>query len=77
MTKRAELTVLLDALEASLPQLINDNPDDGDFWMAFAGQADLIEDEAGEHRTMVIGRIEAMLMQHGRYLATVAMDEPI
>ena len=35
------LTAQLDELEASLPQLIADYPDHGEFWMAFAGVADV------------------------------------
>jgi hypothetical protein len=60
-------------LEGRLPALIQANPDPGDFWMAFAGEADVIEDQAGAHALLVADRIADMLAKHGRYLAT--MDE--
>lgn len=66
-----ELTTLLDALEDQLPAMVEDNPDPSDFWMAFAGPADLIEDEAGEHTKAVMERIKKMLARHGRYIAVV------
>lgn len=66
-----ELTRQLDALEDALPAMIEDNPEPGDFWMAFAGKADLIADQAGEHAAMVGERIQAMLAEHGRYIAVV------
>lgn len=65
------LTRLLDELENQLPDLIQDNPDPGDFWMAFAGQADVIEDQAGEFTSVVRKRLNTMLAQHGRYIAVV------
>lgn len=68
------LTAALDALEAQLPALIEANPDPGDFWMAFAGEADVIEDRAGEHLGQVSERIAAMLAKHGRYLVGVPTD---
>lgn len=70
-TDLANLNRQLDALEAALPGLITDYPDPGDFWMAFAGQADVIEDAAGEHAEHVHQRIAAMLAQHGRTIAVV------
>lgn len=62
---RADTTLLLDALEASLPGLLAQYPDDGDFWSAFAGEADVIEDGADiEDERFVRGRIDAMLAKH-------------
>ena len=59
---RAELDVLLDRLQSSLPRLIADNPDTGDFWSEFAGHADVIEDSASSADcNHVRGRIDAML----------------
>lgn len=75
MTDLADLNSQLDALERALPALIADNPDPGDFWMAFAGQADLIEDQAGEHAVMVGERIADMLARHGRYMAGIPVDD--
>jgi hypothetical protein len=60
-------------LEGRLPVLIEANPDQGDFWMAFAGEADVIEDRAGGHTDQVSERIAAMLAEHGRYIAEVPM----
>lgn len=71
MTHIDELTRQLDALEAALPAMIEDNPDPGAFWSTFAGQADLIEDQAGEHAAMAGERIQVMLAEHGRYIAVV------
>ncbi|MGH8464133.1 MAG: hypothetical protein ACRER5_08295 [Pseudomonas sp.] len=75
MTTIAELTTQLDALQAQLPKMIADNPDPGDFWCEFAGQADLIEDQAGEHTALVARRIAGMLAEHGRYVASVEVDD--
>jgi hypothetical protein len=74
MTTFDHLTTLLDALEAKLPDLLAAYPADGDFWMAFAGEADAIEDQAGEHVGVVNQRINAMLAQHGRYIAGIEVD---
>ncbi|MBJ6983971.1 hypothetical protein [Luteimonas sp. MC1750] len=65
----------LDELAAQLPQMIEDNPDHGDFWATFAGEADVIEDQAGEHCQHVMHRINAMLAEHGRYVAGVDFEE--
>lgn len=71
-----ELDSLLDQLQAKLPQLVADCPDDGHFWMAFAGEADVIEDKADEHtRRHVMQRINAMLAEHGRYIAGIELEE--
>ena len=75
MTTFDQLTTLLDALEAKLPDLLAAYPADGDFWMAFAGEADAIEDRAGEHVGFVNRRINAMLARHGRYIAAVEIDD--
>ena len=59
----------VDALAEQLPQLIADYPDEGDFWAAFAGVADSIEDDAGEISDdiweYVNFRIESMLIDAG------------
>lgn len=65
-TTRADLDKRLDTLEAMLPELIQDNPDDGDFWAAFAGEADVIEDLAApEDAAHVRGRLDCMLGSKG------------
>jgi hypothetical protein len=71
MTLLIELERRLVALETQLPAMITAYGTDGEFWMAFAGEADLIEDQAGEHAVMVAERIQAMLAKHGRYLIGV------
>jgi FAD/FMN-containing dehydrogenase len=54
----------LDRLEALLPQLIADHPDEADFWPAFAGFADLIEDSASAQDFYAVhDRIDRMLRQ--------------
>lgn len=62
MRSHDELTNLLDNLEADLPALVVAHPNEGDFWAAFAGQADVIEDQAGVHSVEVGSRIDAMLV---------------
>lgn len=56
-----ELKEALVALEAKLPRLREDYPNAGDFWPIFAGEADVIEDSAGEHKRFVSREIERML----------------
>lgn len=68
---RDKLTARLDALEVALPGLIAQYPDPADFWPAFAGESDAIEDAAGEHARLVRERIAAMLAVHGRYIASI------
>lgn len=70
-----ELTSCLDELEAALPQMIEGNPNPGDFWAEFAGLTDVIEDQAGEHRGYFSGRVNSMLAKHGRYLAIANTPE--
>ena len=67
----SELDRRLADLEAQLPAMIAGYRTDGEFWMAFAGEADLIEDQAGEHVGTVNERIQKMLAKHGRYLIGV------
>ena len=55
----------LDALEAELPAMVAQYPNEGDFWAAFAGQSDVIEDAAGSHAIAVGERIEEILAKHG------------
>lgn len=62
MRSRDQLIQLLDDLEASLPAMVAAHPEEGDFWSAFAGQADVIEDQAGVHSVEVGSRIDAMLV---------------
>jgi len=59
------LNLLLGDLEAALPQMMRDHPDLCDFWPAFAGLADVIEDNSGVHYEIVANRIDRMLQKHG------------
>jgi hypothetical protein len=56
---------MLDVLQNQLPKMIEEHPDDADFWPAFAGEADVIEDSAGEHAAHVHSRISCMLGSAG------------
>lgn len=63
---REELTKMLDELEAKLPAMIQEYSDDGDFWSAFAGEADDIQDNAGsDDAAFVSGRIDCILGAQG------------
>lgn len=64
-TPLSKLNRELDALEGALPMLVADYPDPSDFWPAFAGEADVIEDNAGIHLEHVQHRLNAMLAAHG------------
>lgn len=64
-----ELERQLVTLETQLPVMIAAYQTEDEFWMAFAGEADLIEDRAGEHAAMAAERIQAMLAKHGRLIA--------
>jgi hypothetical protein len=69
MADLEDLNRRLDRLAAQLPQLIADYPDEGDFWMAFAGLAEAIEYKADEHTyPHVMQRINRMLAENGRYV---------
>lgn len=63
-----DLTTLdnrLDALQASLPALKEQYPEPGEFIIAFAGSADVLEDQAGPHAAHVAQRIREMLTAEG------------
>jgi len=61
----AQLKAQLDALEARIPHLLVEHPDPADFWPAFAGEADLIADNAGQLRELAEKRIQSMADNHG------------
>lgn len=64
--RRAELQERLDRLNADIPQLMIDYPGEGEFISAFAGQADLISDNAGAADVdWVDDALDAMLTAHG------------
>lgn len=62
MTALPNLMAQLDELEAQLPQLLSDHPEEVEFWPVFAGMADVIEDAAGAHAAVVSERIDSMLV---------------
>lgn len=65
-TKRADLDAMLDRLQRAMPAMVADNPDDGDFWREFAGQAEVIEDaSSASDCDHVRARIDAMLAAQG------------
>jgi len=70
----ADLDTLLDELQVRLPQLIADYPDAGDFWVAFAGETEVIEENAGDQAAHVMQRINAMLAEHGRMIAGIELE---
>lgn len=64
---RSQLEDLLAKLDAELPSMIRDHPDDADFWPAFAGEADVIEDAAdAADYDWAMNAIDALLVKHGR-----------
>jgi hypothetical protein len=57
----------LDALEAALPQLVIDNPDEDMFWQSFSGQADdITENVSADDYAYASGRIDCMLKNAGK-----------
>lgn len=56
-----EATERLRKLEDELPKMIEEHPEDGDFWSAFAGEADCIVDGAPDHAEFIQGRRNCML----------------
>ncbi|MGH8463085.1 MAG: hypothetical protein ACRER5_02995 [Pseudomonas sp.] len=73
MSTEAELVQQLDALQAQLPTMIANNRD-GDFWMEFAGVADSIEPVEVPLLVIFHRRINEMLAEHGRYMASIDSD---
>ena len=67
MTKLSHgaLALQLDAVAGALPLLLTECPDPADFWPAFAGMTDVIEDQSGPHAAFVRERIDAMLLHAG------------
>jgi len=71
----AELDALLNDRQARLPQMVEDYPNDADFWVAFAANAEAIEDKADERAyAHVMQRINAMLVGHGRFIAGIDLE---
>lgn len=60
------LVAALDALERKLPSLMREYPDEGDFWSAWAGEADAITEGLPDSKEAYArGRIDCMLRNAG------------
>ena len=57
---RAELHHQVDFLESQVPFWLEEYPEPADFWPLFAGVADEIEDQSGEHCHEISERIHAI-----------------
>jgi ribosome assembly protein YihI (activator of Der GTPase) len=66
LKNREELAVLLEGLDASMSQLISDNPSSADFMPLFADKADAIarQANAADHQWL-IDRLDALLEKNG------------
>ncbi|QNK01502.1 hypothetical protein [Dyella telluris] len=65
MTTRAALQKALNRIEGHLPDLLEQFPEPGDFWPAFAGEADTLLESAGQEHDWVADKLESMLAFHG------------
>ncbi|WP_395682097.1 hypothetical protein [Dokdonella sp.] len=64
---RAKLDEMLDGLEAALPKMLIDYPDDDLFWPYFSGHAGVIEGSASaEDDAHVRARLAGMLQRIGK-----------
>ena len=64
---RSKLDEMLDGLEAALPRMTADYPDDDQFWPYFSGHAEVIEGSASEDDyAHVHGRLNRMLQAVGK-----------
>ncbi len=60
-----QLHAQLSTLNSAIPQLLAEHPEPAEFWPAFAGMADVIEDGAGKLADYASEQIQAMLVAHG------------
>jgi len=62
---RAELELMLDTLDASIPGLVRNKPQAADFWSAFEHLADAVQNKAapGDHG-WVCDHLDAILVKH-------------
>jgi hypothetical protein len=64
---RTKLDEMLDGLEAILPKMVIDYPEDDLFWPYFSGHAEMIEDSASEDDYAHVGnRVRGMLLAIGK-----------
>jgi len=62
-----KLDEMLDGLEAALPRMIEEHPDDNSFWPLFSGHADVIEGCASaQDDAHVRARLSRMLQNAGK-----------
>lgn len=75
---RAELQTQLDELAKQAPEIVRENPDDGDFWSAFAGASDFIVDDAGaDDYDWVLRKIDDILKANGRMPVELAPSDDL
>jgi len=55
----------LDEIQAALPRMLEDYPDQVDFLNAFAGETEVLEEQAGRHAEHVYARISDLLRSAG------------
>jgi hypothetical protein len=61
----AQLDQMLDALDASIPRLVQSKPAPGDFWASFMSMANAIQDHAEPgDRGWVCDRLDAIQIKH-------------
>lgn len=65
MTTRAALQKALNRIEAYLPHLLEQFPEPGEFWAAFADEASIVLERAGQEHDWVADKLESMLTFHG------------
>jgi hypothetical protein len=64
---RTKLDEMLDGLEAALPRMLDEYPDDDQFWPYFSGHAEVIEGSASEDDyAHVRNRLSGMLQAIGK-----------
>jgi hypothetical protein len=60
-----ELDQMLDALDASIPRLVQNKPKADDFWASFMSMAKAIQDRAGPNdHGWVCDRLDAIQVKH-------------
>ena len=69
------VTERLRQLEDELPGMISAHREEGDFWSAFAGEADDLVDGALEHSEYIQGRLSCMLGAAGLVLSDVEGED--
>lgn len=65
MADRTALQKALNRIEGYLPHLLEQFPDPGAFWQAFAVEAEVVLKGAGKDQDWVADKLESMLTFHG------------